>query len=302
MFGLFSGIKRSQPDTENGNENGSPSKRRKITHKYDCIIYTRISSAQQISLEQQEQACKSFIMNKNYQVKDVVQEVSSARYIKDLKNLKKIIRNNSNITIVVYSIDRFCRNTVDGIQILKTMVEKNIKLLAVKDNIDFTTAAGRHAFRQRLSAAEFESDLIGERVTRAINFKKQHNHHFGKAKFGYSLTTQIVDGMKINTKIINEDEQKILKFINMITSRRISINFITQELAKVFGQDIIDTVEIYQDDILLEENEKVYLTNESIANILNDYELSHRGKAWLPRHIREIRNTFYENIDNININ
>lgn len=302
MFGLFSGIKRNQPDTENSNENGNPYKKRKITHKYDCIIYTRISSAQQISLEQQEQACKSFIMNKNYQVRDVIQEVSSARYIKDLKNLKKIIRNNHGITIVVYSIDRFCRNTVDGIQILKTMVEKNIKLLAVKDNIDFTTAAGRHAFRQRLSAAEFESDLIGERVQRAINFKKQNNHYFGKAKFGYSLTTQIVDGMKINTKIINEDEQKILKFINMITSRRISIKFITQELAKILGEGIIDTVEIYQDDILLEENEKVYLTNESVANILNDYELSYRGKAWLPRHVREIRNAFYENIDNININ
>lgn len=295
MFGLFSGIKRSNPDTKNGNESTS-----KITHKYDCIIYTRISSSQQISLEQQEQACKNFIMNKNYKIKDVIQEVSSARNINNLKKLQKIIRNNYDITIIVYSIDRFCRNTVDGIQILKTMADNKIKLLAVQDNIDFSSAAGRHAFRQRLSAAELESDLIGERVQRAINFKKQKNHYFGKAKYGYSLTTQIIDGMKINTKIINEDEQKILKFINIITSRRVSINFINSELAKIC-ENFVDPIEIYQDDVSLDANEKIYLTNESIANILNDYQISYRGKAWLPRHIAEIRNTFYENIDNINV-
>lgn len=158
MFGLFSGFKRKQSESES-----KPIKKIKLIPRDNCIIYTRISSAQQMSLQQQEQSCREFLVNKNYNIIDVVQEVSSARHIKNLKNLKKIIRNNKNITIVVYSIDRFCRNTIDGINILKTLVEKNIKLLAVQDNIDFTTAAGRHAFRQRLSAAELESDLISER-------------------------------------------------------------------------------------------------------------------------------------------
>lgn len=294
MFGLLSGFKRKQIESES-----KPIKKIKLIPKHDCIIYTRISSAQQMSLQQQEQSCREFLVNKNYNIIDVVQEVSSARHLKNLKNLKKIIRNNKNITIVVYSIDRFCRNTIDGINILKTLVEKNIKLLAVQDNIDFTTAAGRHAFRQRLSAAELESDLISERVQRAINFKKQHNHYFGKAKFGYSLQTQTIDGMKINTLIENQEEQKIYKFIDHIIHKRVTITYLTKELSKIC--EIIDKLEIYENDILIADNDRIYLTTESIANILNDYNILNRGKQWTTSHIQNIRRNFYNTIEPISM-
>lgn len=300
MFGLFSGFKRKHSETESESETESkPIKKIKLIPKYDCIIYTRISSAQQNSLQQQEQSCREFLLNKNYNIIDVVQEASSARHIKNLKNLKKIIHNNKNITIVVYSIDRFCRNTIDGINILKTLVKKNIKLLAVQDNIDFTTAAGRHAFRQRLSAAELESDLISERVQRVINFKKQHNHYFGKAKFGYSLQTQIIDGMKINTLIENQEEQKIYKFIDYIIHKRVTITYLTKELSKI--SEIIDKLEIYENDILIADNDRIYLTTKSIVNILNDYNILNRGKQWTSSHIQNIRQNFYNNIEQINI-
>ena len=169
-------------------------KKQKLEKK--CVIYCRVSTKEQ-SLEMQCMQCMKFAEENNFKIKDVIKEKRSARSFNNLKELRKIIEENTNITILVYSIDRFCRNTKDALNLLSLLEYKNINLASVSENIDLSTASGRHSFRQRMSAAELESDLISERIKRTTGYKKELGHIGGRSPYGYKKSIEIINGQKI---------------------------------------------------------------------------------------------------------
>lgn len=293
MFNYFKQKKRRASD--DSPQQNRVSKKQKVFGDFspqkNCVIYTRISSSQQISLEQQEEECLNFIRDRNYKVLDVIKEVSSARNFKKLGKLNSCIKNSKNINLVVYSLDRLCRDTVEGILMTRYLTMNNINLVCVKDDIDLATAAGKHAFRQRLSAAQFESDLISERVKRANEFKRRHGHYFGSDKFGYDSTTKILFGMKVKTLTINPEQQKVIKFIQKISSNdKLTLCDIENELSNING--MTNNIEIFEDDQPYDINDKVSLTRESIANILNDFNIPYmRGKKWTAQIVGKIRSS-----------
>lgn len=67
-------------------------------------------------------------------------------------------------TLVVYKIDRLARSTFDLHKIARDLEAKGIGLVFIKENIDFTTPAGKLMFTMLGAIAEFERDLINERT------------------------------------------------------------------------------------------------------------------------------------------
>ena len=148
------------------------------------IIYSRISSKAQ-SLEAQTSSCKDYCVKNNLTVTEIITETGSGRSMKNLKKLRKLITGSKNITILVYSVDRFSRNTADALNFMKILDSNNINLISVADNIDLSSGSGRHSFRMRVSAAELEIDLLSERVKRSIAFKRSRGDFIGVAPYGY---------------------------------------------------------------------------------------------------------------------
>jgi len=261
-----------------------------------AIIYCRISSEQQ-SLDAQEFSCKKFCEDRDINISQIIRETGSARSLKNLKNLNSIIKNNSNITIVVYSIDRFCRNTSDSIAILKVMKRKNINLISVTDSIDLSTASGKHAFRMRMSEAELESDLISERVRRSVAFRRARGDYFGRPNFGYR-TTVLHSGKRI--KQVDPSEQSVIRFI-----RNCCYEFLSQE---EFTSELYILLEIYEkpEDFFvpvvfeagaegIDGDEAIFLpgvivTPGIISDILNEYEILKRNKRWTGNSVYNIYN------------
>ncbi|WP_310877823.1 recombinase family protein [Priestia megaterium] len=67
-------------------------------------------------------------------------------------------------TLVVTKLDRFARSTVDGIQTVKELFERNVKVHILNMGLVENTATGRLIFSIMSSFSEFERDMIVERT------------------------------------------------------------------------------------------------------------------------------------------
>lgn len=67
--------------------------------------------------------------------------------------------------LVVYKLDRLARSSRDLHNIIHDLQEKGIGVVFIKEQIDFSTPAGKLMFTMLGAIAEFERDLIAERTT-----------------------------------------------------------------------------------------------------------------------------------------
>jgi DNA invertase Pin-like site-specific DNA recombinase len=106
--------------------------------------------------------------------------------------------------VAVWSIDRFFRNTLEGLQWLKDFIEdKNGCLYSVSQGIDSKSIMGKFMICFFLNQAEMELATLRERTSRGIQNKRQENN--GKCPWGkrkgtigaYKLTPQVIKHIKI---------------------------------------------------------------------------------------------------------
>ncbi|PFU83463.1 resolvase [Bacillus cereus] len=83
-------------------------------------------------------------------------------------------------TLVVYKIDRLARSTFDLHKITRDLEARGVGLVFIKENIDFTTPAGKLMFTMLGAIAEFERDLINERTAEGRERAKQQGKHLGR--------------------------------------------------------------------------------------------------------------------------
>lgn len=84
--------------------------------------------------------------------------------------------------ILVKSISRFARNTVDALQTVRKLKEKNVTVFFEKENIDSIDAKSEIMLTMFMSFAQEESRSISENVKWSI----QKNNKNGKVKVAYS--------------------------------------------------------------------------------------------------------------------
>ena len=72
-------------------------------------------------------------------------------------------------------------------ELIAKLETKKIVLSSVKENINLNTAFGKHSFRNYVNTAQYESELISERVKNSIKYRKANNIHIGKVPYGYKI-------------------------------------------------------------------------------------------------------------------
>lgn len=82
--------------------------------------------------------------------------------------------------LVVYKIDRLARSTRDLHNIVHELDEKGIGVVFIKEQIDFSTPAGKLMFTMLGAIAEFERDLINERTKEGRERAKAQGKHLGR--------------------------------------------------------------------------------------------------------------------------
>lgn len=102
----------------------------------NCVIYVRTNNKDNYSIKNQEELLKSYSNDKNFNIKEIFVDngYSGTNFNRpSFKGMIDYIKNNDIDLIVVKSIDRISRSTIDTINFLKEMKNLNIKVLDINN-------------------------------------------------------------------------------------------------------------------------------------------------------------------------
>ena len=114
--------------------------------------------------------------------KEVVSGVKSRDTRPQLRKLLRDSRLRQFDRVIVYSLDRLGRSTVDVINTIHELEEVNVNIFVVKESIDTSTSQGK-IFSQFISIfSQMEKDMITERQKSSIERLRETNQKWGKGK------------------------------------------------------------------------------------------------------------------------
>ncbi len=82
--------------------------------------------------------------------------------------------------MVVWRIDRLGRSLLDVLNTVNLLRERDVKIKSVSDGIDPETSSGRLMLGMLGTLAEYERELITERVNAGIAAAKSNGTRFGR--------------------------------------------------------------------------------------------------------------------------
>jgi DNA invertase Pin-like site-specific DNA recombinase len=115
--------------------------------------------------------------------------------------------------VVVYSLSRFARNTVDTLKYIEMMNKKSIAFHSLTEQIDTTTPIGRFFLTTLAALAQLEREQIAERTRSALQFKKKNGERVGQIPFGKKLGD---DGRSL---VDDQSEKRIIGIVKRMRKR-----------------------------------------------------------------------------------
>jgi DNA invertase Pin-like site-specific DNA recombinase len=149
-----------------------PAKLRKLR----CAVYTRKSTDEGLdkefnSLDAQRAACEAYIASQRSEgwvlVHDRYDDGGVSGGTLDRPALKRLLADiESGLVdvVVVYKVDRLSRSLMDFAKLVETFEAHDVTFVAITQSLNTTTSMGRLTLNMLLSFAQYERELIGERV------------------------------------------------------------------------------------------------------------------------------------------
>ncbi|MFJ2316365.1 recombinase family protein [Glutamicibacter sp. NPDC087661] len=139
--------------------------------------YTRVSTSSQDAALQLDALVASGV-----QKRDVFADVTSgSRSAIDRPGMKKLLDYaEAGDTVVVWRVDRLGRSLIDVLNTVNLLRERGINVRSISDGIDPATSTGRMMLNMLASLAEYERELIVERVNAGIAAARQSGTRFGR--------------------------------------------------------------------------------------------------------------------------
>jgi site-specific DNA recombinase len=175
-----------------------------------CAIYTRKSSEEGLeqefnSLQAQREACEAFITSQRHEgwtcLAKTYDDGGFSGATMDRPALQRLLADIASgrvDTIVVYKIDRLTRSLTDFAKIVEILDKRSASFVSVTQQFNTTTSMGRLTLNILLSFAQFEREVIGERIRDKIAASKKKGMWMGGVPpLGYRVRDRrlaIVDG------------------------------------------------------------------------------------------------------------
>jgi len=171
-----------------------------------CAIYTRKSTDHNLdlefnSLDAQREACEAYIKSQSHEGWRLVPAfyddggISGASLDRPaLQALLSEIRAGKVDVVVVYKVDRLTRSLADFAKLVELFDKHLVSFVSITQSFNTTTSMGRLTLNVLLSFAQFEREVIGERVRDKISASKRKGIWMGgPVPLGYaSVNKKIV--------------------------------------------------------------------------------------------------------------
>ncbi|WP_100964322.1 recombinase family protein [Bosea sp. FBZP-16] len=207
----------------------------KITPKVRCAIYTRKSSEEGLdmefnSLDAQREACAAYILSQKPEgwvaVADRYDDGGISGGTLERPALKRLIADiefGKVDVVVVYKIDRLSRSLMDFAKLVEVFERRGVTFVSVTQSFNTTTSMGRLTLNILLSFAQFEREVIGERIRDKVAASRRKGMWMG----GYVPLGYRVENRKL---LVNEEEAVSVRLIFERFVKLGSIKLLMREL------------------------------------------------------------------------
>lgn len=114
---------------------------------------------------------------------EFVDRISSAARIRpELEQLKALCKRRRVDVVVVYRFDRFARSPLELLQALEEFRSLGIDFVSLHENIDTTTPHGKLMFTVIAAFAEFEREIIRQRVRSGLAQARAEGKKLGRPR------------------------------------------------------------------------------------------------------------------------
>jgi site-specific DNA recombinase len=200
-----------------------------------CAVYTRKSSEEGLqqdynSLDAQRDACQAFIKSQAGEgwrlVKTAYDDGGFSGGTMDrpaVQSLLADIRAGLVDVVVVYKVDRLTRSLADFAKMVELFDARGASFVAVTQQFNTTTSMGRLTLNVLLSFAQFEREVIGERIRDKVAASKRKGIWMGGVvPLGYDVHQRKL--------IINPAEASTVRHIFECYLKLGSVRLLKQEL------------------------------------------------------------------------
>ena len=183
-----------------------------------CAIYTRKSSEEGLeqefnSLQAQREACEAFINSQRHEgwvcLRTAYDDGGFSGATMDRPALQQLLADVTAgrvDTVVVYKIDRLTRSLADFAKIVEILDARGASFVSVTQQFNTTTSMGRLTLNVLLSFAQFEREVIGERIRDKIAASKKKGMWMGGVPpLGYGVQDHklvMIDGEADTVRLI----------------------------------------------------------------------------------------------------
>lgn len=179
--------------------------------------YVRVSTQEQklhgLSLDAQKMKLTEYAEKNNMKIVEwyVDEGVSARKLIKKRPELQRMIQDAEQRKfdrIIFIKLDRFFRSVAEYHECMKRITP--VVWSTTEEEYDLTTANGRMLVNMKLTIAEMEADMAGERIDLVNDYKVQTGQPLsGSQPFGFTITT---DPDTHRKKIIRDpDDEEALR-------------------------------------------------------------------------------------------
>ena len=180
--------------------------------KVRCAIYTRKSTDEGLdqefnSLDAQREAAEAYIASQKSEgcvvLPDHYDDGGFSGGTMDRPALKRLLENIEDRhvdCVVVYKLDRLSRSLLDFTKIIEIFERQDVTFVSVTQQFNTTTSMGRLTLNILLSFAQFEREIIGERIRDKVAASKRKGKYMGGMPvLGYDVD-RTAKKLIVNTK------------------------------------------------------------------------------------------------------
>lgn len=158
-----------------------PDSKKVFGHPLRVGLYARVSTYDQKTLPLQIRAMREYAGRRNWTIAQQIKEVGSGASQRELREtLIAHARRREIDVVLVWRLDRWGRSVADLLATLQELQQLGVGFVSLTEALDLTTPTGRAMAGLLAVFAEFEREILRERVRAGLAHARQQGKRLGR--------------------------------------------------------------------------------------------------------------------------
>jgi len=173
------GEKRALEKAKSSRVFGHPPRRLKTPFR--AGLYARVSTQDQQTIPMQTRAMREYATRRGWRIALQVKEIGSGASQRERREqLLEAARRREIDVVLVWRLDRWGRSVTDLLATLQELEHLGVGFVSLTEALDLTTPAGRAMAGLLAVFAEFEREILRERVRAGLAHARQNGQRLGR--------------------------------------------------------------------------------------------------------------------------